>query len=183
VVGWVSLPDKGIRPYRWDAREGFTLLTATDYGYALSLNARGTAVGAAYDPVDDAIQAAAWPTAGGAVELQPDDPFPASAVAISDNGAIAGWRSLDCCGGRNHAMVWVLGRGAPRTMFAQDSTGSGRPRVFDQSGIDECLADPSAAMSRAALLNCVATRDRGPAESETVGFDEPAPANGLKLGN
>jgi hypothetical protein len=80
-------------------------------------------------------------------------------------------------------MLWVLGRGRPNRTFAQDTTGDDRPRRFDQSGIDECLADPTAAMSRLALVNCVATRDRGPAAPEAEGFDEPAPANALHSGN
>ena len=80
VVGWtIPGPGTGLQPYRWNARTGFTLLPTfayefTPYGYARSVNLISTDVGASQDAQVGAIQAAAWPRAGGIVKLNADDP-------------------------------------------------------------------------------------------------------------
>src|SRR5437762_12442707 len=99
-----------MNPYRWSDGQGFTVLPTGSFGYALAVNGRSTAVGARWDPVVQAYHAAAWPRAGGMIALSPNDPNPHIAVAINDPGAVAGWSSLDCCGGENHATLWTFGQ-------------------------------------------------------------------------
>lgn len=171
VVGWTSpSPANGTHPYKWTERAGFTLLptfspTPGIYGYAQSVNLSGTAVGASLDAQLDAIQAAAWPGAGGIVRLSPGDPNPSVAVAVNAVGGVAGWSSLDCCGAANHATLWRLGpgRGVTTATVAEHTppqplragpTGSQSAR----SGAVSCLADPQAVASRQLLMNCVVTR-------------------------
>jgi probable HAF family extracellular repeat protein len=165
VVGWVSVPGLGLYPYRWSDSQGFTPLPSASYGYAEAINSRGTAVGASWDPVYGAIQAAAWPAVGGIVKLSPDDPYPQVALAINDAGVVAGWSSKDCCGGENHATVWSLGAAvtalpAVIAWNTQPVGGSTPPTVSaPASGAVACLTDARALVSREALFQCVSRRE------------------------
>lgn len=159
VVGWVSVPGLGLYPYRWSDNQGFTTLPSASYGYAVSINARGTAVGASRDPVYDAIQAVAWPRAGGLVKLSPGDPYPQVALAINDAGVVAGWASKDCCGGENHATVWTLGS-TVNALNAPPVAGSAPPAASTAvPGTIACLTDARALVSREALFACVVKRE------------------------
>jgi probable HAF family extracellular repeat protein len=151
-----------------------------EFGYAVAINDRGTAAGAAYDPADDAVQATIWLAAGGALELEPDDPFPSVAVGINESGVITGWRSLDCCGKENHAMLWRLGRAPARPAPMTGPVAAMNAAAQAAPGIDECLTDPRSVRSRSALFECAFARDRTPASEEEEGFDQPA-AVGLAM--
>jgi hypothetical protein len=162
LVGWTWLTRNAgpVQPYKWTEKTGFTLLpsfSASTYGYATSVNVMGTAVGASTDPQFSAIQAAAWPQAGGIVKLSPDDPNPSVAVAINGSGIVAGWSSL---GTATHATVWMLGPGRG----ASTAIVTSRPRVPSfaaamQSGPVGCLTDSRALVSKQLLLDCIVSRD------------------------
>lgn len=157
VVGWTSLTRNAgpVQPYKWTESTGFTLLPtfSSSYGYATSVNVMGTTAGASTDAQFGAIQAAAWPAAGGIVKLSPDDPNASVAVAINASGVVAGWSSL---GTANHATVWILtpGRGAsaPTTSMRSRSPMSS-PAA--KSGPVGCLSDTRAIISKQLLIDCV----------------------------
>lgn len=155
VVGWVSVGGFGVLPYRWCAAFGFTLLPALSYGYAIAIDAGGTAVGASWDPTHDAIQAVAWPAAGGFIKLSPDDPNPQVAVAINDAGAVAGWSSMDGGHGENHATLWTLGAGGSVVAGATPRPTGTPPALADAPGTVACLSDTRALVSRDALFACL----------------------------
>lgn len=171
VVGWTS-PRGAFPPlhaYVWHERTGFTTLpnfsadTSSYGGYAEAVNLLGTAVGASEDPELGAIQAAAWPKAGGIVKLSPDDPNPSVAVAISGSGIVAGWSSLDCCGFvGNHATLWKLGPGRgttpPAATGVAASPNAAIARAWSESaqlGPVACLSNRAAVRSKASLVGCM----------------------------
>jgi probable HAF family extracellular repeat protein len=160
VVGWVQLNTIGVRPYRWSDAAGFTVLRSVSQSYATAINARGIAAGASWNPTHGAFQAVVWPKTRGVVKLSPDDPYPHVAVAINDAGRVAGWSSLDCCGGVNHATLWILGP-ARRSLKARARPDRSAPPELRRSvpGAAGCLTDTDALVSRAALFACVARSD------------------------
>lgn len=166
VVGWTAAGgNSGVQAYRWTNSAGFTLLPTfspdpNTYGYALSVNLTGTAVGASIDGAIGAIQAAAWPGAGGIVKLSPDDPNSSVAVAVNVVGVVVGWSSLGAAA--NHATLWRLrpGRGASPPPIASNPPAPvvTKARVVLQgarTGPVGCLSDRGAVLSRQVLINCV----------------------------
>jgi probable HAF family extracellular repeat protein len=171
VVGWTS-PHGAFpptQPYLWAHRAGFTVLpNFTDDpsgqgGYAQDLNYLGTAVGASWEP-DDGFQAAAWPRAGGIVRLSPDDSNPSVAMAVNGTGVVVGWSSLDCCGFLGtHATLWKVGPGRGTTpapvAAASSSRSAAAARAWAETaehGPVTCLSNPSAMLSKARFVGCVA---------------------------
>jgi hypothetical protein len=157
VVGSTSLTRNAgpLQPYKWTESTWVTVLPtfSSSYGYATSVNVVGTIVGASTDAQFGAIQAAAWPVAGGIVKLSPADPNPSVGVAINASGVVAGWSSL---GTANHATVWVLtpGRGASAPTTSRPS----RTPILSataKSGPVACLSDARAVISKQLLIDCV----------------------------
>lgn len=146
------------RAYRWTESEGFTILPSVSSAYATSVNSDGLAVGAAFDPTLPAYQATAWPRSGGAIRLSPDDPNPQVATAVNEFGIVAGWAAQG--NGTNHATVWLVGpvSGAFAQSAALRPTTSA-PAVSPMAAaraaaVNTCASDPSALVSRGALLAC-----------------------------
>jgi probable HAF family extracellular repeat protein len=156
VVGWTSLTRNAgpVQPYKWTESTGFTVLPtfSSSYGYATSVNVMGTIIGASTDAQFGAIQAAAWPVAGGIVKLSPDDPNPSVAVAINASGVVAGWSSL---GTANHATVWMLGPGRGLSARATGSRLRSPMLTAAKSGPVACLSDARAVISKQLLIDCV----------------------------
>jgi uncharacterized membrane protein len=159
VVGLARTNSLGSRPYRWREGEGFTILPTVAGGYATSVNAPGTAVGAAWDPVLSAYQATAWPRSGGAIRLSPDDPNPQIATAVNDGDVVVGWAAQT--GGGNHAIVWLLGQGGS-PLFSRAATRPvvsvrtvSRADAAASAAATACLSNTDALLSRGALFDCV----------------------------
>jgi probable HAF family extracellular repeat protein len=160
VVGTVVLDAgaSGISAYRWDAKTGFTFLPhyASDgwtYGYATGVNTPGSVVGADREPVSGSIVATMWPVAGGMVRLTPEDPNPSVAIAINDQGAIAGWAAVSS--GGNHAMIWSPVSNSSRAI---QSAVAPMRRISTASA--PCLSGGRAITSRQALFACVLKSDK-----------------------
>ena len=166
VVGWARTFALGSRPYVWREGEGFTILSSSD-GYATSINARGTAVGALWDPALSAYQATAWPRSGGPVRLSPNDPNPQIATAVNDMGVVVGWSALSPDGhAGHHATLWLLGPAsqalvalatsdAQKLVASAPSTMTVATAAAGAAAI-ACLSDTDALISRSTLFACVA---------------------------
>ena len=158
VVGSASIPGGGGGAYRWTEEEGFTILSTTASAYATGVNSDGMAVGASFDPVLRAYQATAWPRSGSSITLSPDDPNPQFATAVNDLGIVVGWSAQS--GGGNHATVWFLGplSGAlARSTSSRPVTSAGAvtPIAAARAAtVNACASDPSALVTRDALLAC-----------------------------
>ena len=155
VVGWTMDSSFQMRPYRWRADGGFTMLPlAAAPGYAMAINTARVAVGASWSAANGAIQPTAWTRDDIQLALNTETPFPGVAVAINESNAIVGWTSLDCCGMEHRAMLWTLERAA-----AQSSTNPAPARhvavAIPANSTSMCLTDPQALLSRATLFACV----------------------------
>jgi probable HAF family extracellular repeat protein len=165
VVGWYNFQGGVSRPYKWSDHDGFTILSSTS-GYATAVNGRGTVVGALFDVPAQTYRAWAWSVDGVPVRLSPDDPFPHVAVAIADNGTVAGWGSLDAIGTRSRAYLWQLGTThAPVATVALAAGPQLSDSLAEGTGDDPCLGNIGAIVSRNALFNCVAGQQM-PAEDQ-----------------
>ena len=159
LVGWTMDNSLLMRPYRWSADGGFTMLqVATAPGYAMSLNDNRIAVGASWSVANGALQPTAWERSGTEIPLSASTPFPGVAVAVSEAGWVVGWVSLDCCGGETRATLWRLEQGASVQAAAQSAHSVPRIVAPVETGSPMCLADASALISRAALFACVARK-------------------------
>ena len=165
VVGWTQ-GLRGLAPYRWTVGTGFTVLPnypSATYAYAAGVNASGSAVGAALEPISGSIVATLWPASGGILRLSPDDPNPSVALAINRGGTVAGWASVG--GGVNHAVIWVPYSQSTKQQTAglnesanSTSPPSGPTEVSAPS--EGCLKRMHSLASRQALFACVMEADR-----------------------
>lgn len=151
--------DIEMQPFRWDPGEGFTVLPGFSpdvymEGNAMDLNLAGTVVGHSYDAQSDAQQAAVWPTTGGILKLNPDEPHSGVAMAINDVNLVAGW-TYTAAGAR--ATIWRIPRGAaPAPPAAAPRVSLRRRPPSSREGAAACLTDRSATRSRQGLLHCMA---------------------------
>jgi probable HAF family extracellular repeat protein len=159
VVGWTMDNSFQMRPYRWHADGGFSMLPiAAAPGYAMAINSARVAVGASWSEANGAIQPTAWSRNNEQIALNTQTPFPGVAVAINESNAIVGWTSLDCCGTEHRAMLWTLERPAAPSAV----TGGIRthvPSAIPANATSTCLTDPQALVSRATLFSCVVRKD------------------------
>ncbi|HEY0527502.1 MAG TPA: hypothetical protein VGD02_01635 [Gemmatimonadaceae bacterium] len=159
VVGWFSsAPAYNATAYRWSATAGFSALAhyaddASRYGYAAAVNRSGIAVGGEYHPAAAAIVASTWSAAGAIERLSPEDRNPSVAVAVNDQGAIAGWA---VAGSANHAVLWQRSSSGQRVALSASSSSA--KRVSPQS--TTCLANVASLTSKQSLFSCVVSSDR-----------------------
>jgi len=160
LVGWATHGDTTEPfPYRWSPQTGFTTLPnyssgSDGYGYATAINFSGAAVGGDRDPESGSILASIWVQGEGISRLTPGDPNPSVAVAINDQGTIAGWAVVG--DGVTHAVLWSSVLKASRASL----TVSAASRRYIPSPSVECLKGVSAALSRQALFACAVIADR-----------------------
>lgn len=152
AVGWSRAASGPQLPFRWTIDGGFeTLGPAGTVGSALAINSAGTAVGAAA-VAPAAFSRPALFTRNGEVVALEDPSRSGTAVAISENGVVAGWQGVIGLPGI-HATVWRLGPGAPSAPVALG------PALMADSGTatgeQQCLEDPEQQISLYTLFECV----------------------------
>jgi probable HAF family extracellular repeat protein len=158
VVGWAMNSTIGMRPYLWTSEAGFELLGPEGtQGVAMGINAKGLVVGSEVVSATSRVRPAVYRHGGEVVALE-DTTRTGIAVAISDNGIIAGWQGVAGVPGL-HATVWTLGSASPSAV-ADRSPGPPSTEIQSDpgpTGLEACLSDPDELVSRWMLFDCVRT--------------------------